>query len=135
MVAGFAPCYAARMSPARVPEDPRYHGPSLLVLADGRPGGVLTRSVLLDGLAQSGRQAHVADFQSADIASVDASAPLLPAMTRLRSGEAPCLQVVEAGQPVGLLTLENIGEFLMVRAALGGAESGPRKAPTGAGVV
>jgi carbamoyl-phosphate synthase small subunit len=37
MVAGFVPCYAARvMSPAETHDDPRYHGPSLLVLADGR---------------------------------------------------------------------------------------------------
>jgi hypothetical protein len=29
------------------------------------------------------------------------------------------MQVVDHGRPAGLLTLENVGEFLMVRAALG----------------
>jgi hypothetical protein len=41
-------------------------------------------------------------------------------VARLRAGEGPCLQVVERDRPVGLLTLENIGEFLMVRTALAG---------------
>jgi carbamoyl-phosphate synthase small subunit len=36
MVAGFVSCYAARVSPHETYDDPRYHGPSLLVLADGR---------------------------------------------------------------------------------------------------
>jgi hypothetical protein len=47
-------------------------------------------------------------------------------MARLRQGEGPCLQVMDAGLPVGLLTLENIGEYLMVRSALAGAASDER---------
>ena len=37
----------------------------------------------------------------------------------------PCLQVIEQNETVGLLTMENIGEFLMVRAALGDEGSIP----------
>jgi hypothetical protein len=48
----------------------------------------------------------------------------VPALTQLREQGAACLQVVEQGQPVGLLTLENIGEFLMVRTALSEATAG-----------
>jgi hypothetical protein len=39
-------------------------------------------------------------------------------VTRLREGHGPCLQVVDKGETAGLLTLENVGEFLMVRSAL-----------------
>ncbi|HEV3164657.1 MAG TPA: site-2 protease family protein [Isosphaeraceae bacterium] len=96
------------------------------VLSDGRPVGLLARSDLMTGLAQGGRDALVADFQRPEIGEVEAGAPLVPAMARLRQGEGPCLQVMDAGLPVGLLTLENIGEYLMVRSALAGAASDER---------
>jgi Zn-dependent protease/CBS domain-containing protein len=123
------------------PEDTLGHAVDLLlsgsqpdfpVQSDGRLVGVLTRGNLLAGLSKGGRGALVADFKTPDIDSIQASDPLLPAMNRLRTGEVPLLQVVEAGQPVGLLTLENIGEYMMVRAALKGAEAGARNALTGA---
>jgi signal-transduction protein with cAMP-binding, CBS, and nucleotidyltransferase domain len=79
---------------------------------------------LMTGLSRGGRDALVADFQRPQIDSVDVNTPLMPAMTRLREAGIPCLQVVEAGQPVGLLTLENIGEYLMVRTALAGLPTG-----------
>jgi Zn-dependent protease len=94
-----------------------------VVTNDGRAAGLLTRADLLKGLAQAGRDAPVANFARTGLGTVDASAPLVPAVARLREGEGPCLQVVEQGQPVGLLTLENIGEYLMVRTALAGTAS------------
>jgi CBS domain-containing protein len=98
------------------------------IVSDGQAAGVLTRSELLNGLAQAGRDAPVAGFAKTRLGTVDASAPLVPAVARLRGGEGPCLQVVEQGQPVGLLTLENIGEYLMVRTALAGTASRPEQA-------
>jgi Zn-dependent protease len=91
---------------------------------DGQVVGLLTRSDLMTGLSQGGREARVADFVKTEVGNVEAGAPLGPALTRLRAGEGPCLQVVEQGRPVGLLTLENIGEYLMVRTALGGLADG-----------
>lgn len=88
------------------------------VLDDGRPLGVLTRAALLAGLAQGGRDARVGEVPLAELGQVDAGAPLVPAVARLREQGEPCLQVVDHGRPVGLLTLENIGEYLMVRTAL-----------------
>jgi Zn-dependent protease/CBS domain-containing protein len=91
-----------------------------VLTADGHTAGVLTRADLMGGLSRGGRDARVADFARTAVGSVEASAPLGPAVARLRAGEGPCLQVVERDRPVGLLTLENIGEFLMVRTALAG---------------
>ena len=89
-----------------------------VVGADGRIVGILTRSDLLGGLAKTGREARVADVARTEVGSVDAAAPLGPAVTRLRTDEGPCLQVLEHGRLVGLLTLENVSELLMIRAAL-----------------
>lgn len=80
--------------------------------------GVLTRSDLMAGLAQGGRDARVGDYVKAEVPCVEAASALAQAVAVLKEGRAPCLQVVEGGQTVGLLTLENVGEFLMVRAAL-----------------
>jgi Zn-dependent protease/CBS domain-containing protein len=81
-------------------------------------GGVLTRSDLMAGLARGGPDARVADFVRAEISTVEADSPLAEAVSRLRSGQGPCLHVVDHGQSVGLLTLENVAELLMVREAL-----------------
>lgn len=89
----------------------------------GQPVGVLTRSDLMNGLARGGQGALVSGYVSQEIGVVEAEEWLIPALTRLREGEGPCLQVVEHGRSVGLLTLENIGEYLMVRTALKNASS------------
>jgi Zn-dependent protease/CBS domain-containing protein len=88
-----------------------------VVSSDG-VAALLTRADLLDGLARAGRDAPVAEFARTEAKTIDADAPLVPAMTELRQAATPCFQVVEHGEPVGLLTLENIGEYLMVQAAL-----------------
>lgn len=97
------------------------------VVSDGRLAGVLTRAELLEALARLGREGRVEQAALKELGSVPAGSPLVPALARLREGGAPCLQVVDQGRAVGLLTLENIGEFLMVRTALAAARSGPRQ--------
>jgi Zn-dependent protease/CBS domain-containing protein len=80
--------------------------------------GVLTRAGLMRGLAHGGRDAPVGDYADPEVGHVEADSMLVPAVALLREGDVPCLQVLNGGQTVGLLTLENIGEYLMVRAAL-----------------
>ena len=62
-----------------------------------------------------------------ELGHVAADDQLGPALVRLRDDGEGCLEVVENGRPIGLLTAENIGELLMVRAAL--AESGGASPP------
>lgn len=88
------------------------------VMVDGSPRGVLTRSALLTGLAHGGREARVGDAPLVELGQVESGSPLNAAVTQLRESGMPCLQVVEHGEPVGLLTMENIAEYLMVRTAL-----------------
>lgn len=88
------------------------------VVEAGGMTGAVTRESLMQGLAQAGREATVEAFLVPGIRDVEADSALIPALALLREEGAPCLQVVETGRPVGLLTLENIGEYLMVKAAL-----------------
>ncbi|WP_169975777.1 site-2 protease family protein [Tautonia rosea] len=100
-----------------------------------RPIGVLTRSSLMDGLSKAGREGRVADFVQPTLGTIALDSPLVPALTQLREGGGPCLQVVDGmGRPIGLLTLENISEYIMVRTALQSmppqlAASGVSRAP------
>jgi CBS domain-containing protein len=121
------------------PQDTLGHAADLLlagtqhdfpVVGEGDHGfrGLLTRSDLLAGLSRGGRDAPAADHARTEIPCVELDSLLSVAVARLREAQAPCLQVVEHDETVGLLTLENIGEFLMVRAALGvqqGVPPGP----------
>jgi CBS domain-containing protein len=96
------------------------------VLGDGRPGAVLTREALAAGLAEAGRDGRVDAAALRPLPRVKASEPLVPALALLREQGEPCLEVTDGDRVVGLLTLENIGEFLMIRAALSSAASSAR---------
>ncbi|QDV34508.1 site-2 protease family protein [Tautonia plasticadhaerens] len=124
------------------PDDSLGHAASLLlagsqqdfpVVEDAdrqKPVGVLTRSSLMDGLSKAGRDGRVSDFSRPKLGTIEVDAPIVPALARLREGEGPCLQVVDGLQrPIGLLTLENIGEFIMVRTALQGSQAPEARAP------
>jgi predicted transcriptional regulator len=58
------------------------------------------------------------DFVRRDLPSVDSYEMVEMALMRLQESKARTLPVVHAGQFVGLITAENITEFLMIRSAL-----------------
>jgi Zn-dependent protease len=89
-----------------------------VVSATGEPLGVLTRASLMRALAASGPTATVSSAPLVALGEVEAVSALTEVVARLRQSGSPCVQVVEHGRPIGLLNLENIGEFLMVRSAL-----------------
>ncbi len=93
------------------------------VTGEGQPDRLLTRPALMSALAQGGRDALVADAPLLPLGQVGADEQLGPAVIRLRENGETCLEVVEDGRPIGLVTTENIGELLMVRAALAETDS------------
>jgi len=81
--------------------------------------GVLSRSDLMRGLSLSGRDATVEAFVQPGLPPIGLKDPLVPALNRLRESGVPCVPVMNQHQVAGLLSLENIAELLMVKAALG----------------
>jgi len=88
------------------------------VLEDGKVVGVLTRAGLLAGLARHGRDAPVAGSMEASFRTAEPGELVENAIARL--GGSPChtLPVLSNGQLRGVLTLDNVGEFVMIEAAL-----------------
>ena len=79
--------------------------------------GMLTRSHLLTALTRSGRDAGVADNMTSECATADASEMLEAVLRRLKGGDCRTIPITEHGALIGLVTLDNVGEFLMVQAA------------------
>lgn len=84
----------------------------------GLPRGLITRDVLVPALRDGGARTPVLEVMLRDIPSVPAAASLQDAMTLLARSGKPALFVTEPdGRLAGLLTPENIGEMMLIRAA------------------
>jgi len=82
--------------------------------------GILTRGDLLTALARQEQRAPVAQVMRRDFLVADASDMLDITFQRLQGHECHTIPVVHHGDLVGLLTMDNVGEFLSVQAALEG---------------
>jgi CBS domain-containing protein len=80
--------------------------------------GILTRADLITGLSQRGPDATVQDVMRRDFTVADPLDMLESAFMRLQECQCHTLPVVRQGEVVGLLTSDNLGEFMMVQAAL-----------------
>ena len=84
----------------------------------GQLRGVLTRNGMIRALTDSGPATPVLDVMERDVATVNRRAPLSEALKALQSGHQPLVGVVnDENQVVGIVTLENIAEYLMVNHA------------------
>ena len=85
----------------------------------GRTEGLLTRDNLIRGLRERGPESTVAEAMTSPAPTVSPSTPFQEGLERLRASGLPALPVVDAaGSLVGLLTMENISELLLVRRAV-----------------
>jgi len=93
------------------------------VVDDGRVVGMLTQVDLLVALAQHGQGAPVTEVMRRDFQVVDSSEMLEMVFIRLQTSECRTLPVTRNGQLVGILTMDNIGEFIRIQSALSLAKS------------
>jgi Zn-dependent protease/predicted transcriptional regulator len=87
------------------------------VLEGGRYLGMLSRTGLVQGLREHGPESPVGRIVRTDVEPVDGGWPLERALQAMRAGGQSALPVLMRGELVGLLTLENVGELLMVQEA------------------
>jgi Zn-dependent protease len=90
------------------------------VVDAGAVVGILTRGGLLTALARQEQRAPVGQVMRRDFLVADASDMLDITFQRLQGHECHTIPVVRRGDLVGLVTMDNVGEFLSVQAALGG---------------
>jgi Zn-dependent protease/CBS domain-containing protein len=97
------------------------------VVENGQFVGVLTRDDFIKALSEHGQNTPVADVIRRNVPTVDSHEMVEKALMRLQESGAKTLPVMHAGRFVGLVTSENITEFLMIRSALktAGATSSP----------
>ncbi len=95
------------------------------VIEDSQVLGILPSRDLMVALQKHGPQALVRDVMRRDFLTLEANEMLDTALARMRAAEC-CLTapVMHDGQLVGLLTADNVSEFLQISAALGENRAG-----------
>ncbi|NUM78507.1 CBS domain-containing protein, partial [candidate division KSB1 bacterium] len=88
------------------------------VVEQGRVVGVLTRNDLLKALSQRGPNGRVEEAMQRQFETADPNEMLETVFARLNASRCHSLPLVRNGQLAGILTMDNIGEFLLVQAAL-----------------
>ena len=98
-----------------------------IVDAFRKPAGLLVREDLIAALRDRGRDASGADCMRSPAASVRADAPLDQTLSALRASGSPAISVVDAdGVLIGLLTMENVAEMMLIKSASPEWEFGKR---------
>jgi len=111
------------------PDDPLEHAVELIltgsqqdfpVVSAGAVVGVLTRTDLFRALANQGGNARVEAVMKREFQVVDPAEMLEGVFARLQECECRTLPVVRQGRLEGIVTMDNVGEFLAIQAALAG---------------
>ena len=99
------------------------------VTEDGRVVGVLTRARLLEALAKNDHEVLVREAMDTDLHIADPSETLENVLLRLQACACHSAPVMRDGRLVGMITLDNIGEFVMIQGAIREALSHRREGP------
>jgi len=105
------------------------------VVADGAVVGVLTRADLFAALARQEQATRVDEVMRRHFLTADPSDMIDVAFQRLQGHDCHTIPVVRSGKLLGLLTMDNLGEFLRIQTALNGRHAvrrpagGPGQAP------
>jgi Zn-dependent protease/predicted transcriptional regulator len=88
------------------------------VVHDGHLVGVLRRGDLVKHLAEGRPSLRVGDVMRRDCGTVQDGAMLEDSFQRMREEGCSMVPVIRDGLLVGMLTLENVGEWMMIQSAL-----------------
>jgi Zn-dependent protease/CBS domain-containing protein len=103
-----------------------------IVDGSGKLRGVLTRDAMIRALKERGPETPVLDVMQSDIPTVPARAKLDTALRSLMQKGRPVVGVTDPqDRLIGLLTVENLGEIMMVQSARPDVPAGPWGNPRG----
>ncbi|MBY0587572.1 site-2 protease family protein [bacterium] len=88
------------------------------VISNGQVVGMLTRSDVVEHVKSAGESVSVESAMTHEYCSADPFDTLEQAFFRLQESKCRSMPVVHRGKLVGLLTPENVGEFMMLRDAI-----------------
>lgn len=89
------------------------------VIQDQQLIGILTRTDLINGLSQRGRQSPVRESMQTEFPTIHLSEMLDAAFQKMQASPSPTLPVLDDDKKlVGILTTENVGEFVMIQSAM-----------------
>ncbi len=88
------------------------------VIENGAVVGMLRRRDLVKALSERGANSSVSEAMSRECHPLEAHYALEKAFEKLQQRDCPAVPVLEDGRLVGVLTLENVSELVMVNTAL-----------------
>jgi Zn-dependent protease/CBS domain-containing protein len=88
------------------------------VVENGRVAGILDRDTFISALSKNGQNTPVTEVMHREVPEIDSHDMVETALSRLQESGSKTLPVTHGGRLVGLITSENITEFLMIRSAL-----------------
>ncbi len=91
-----------------------------VVDGDEKVLGLLTRTALVNGLAKTGQATPVEQIMDTKFVVAHPSEMAEAAFIRLQHSNCHSMPVLRDGKLLGMVTSENVGEFLMIQAALHG---------------
>jgi Zn-dependent protease len=93
------------------------------VVAEGKVVGIVSETGLLEGLRKNGEETLVVDVMDKGFKTADSHEMLETAFARLRECTCHTLPILHNSELVGLVTMDNIGEFLRIQSILKLSES------------
>lgn len=91
------------------------------VVWEGEVIGLLTRTDLIAALGQDGQEGAVSSVMLREFGTALVQEPLEGVLERFGASNGQTMPVLRDGRLAGLLTLENVSEFLMIQSALRGS--------------
>jgi Zn-dependent protease/predicted transcriptional regulator len=88
------------------------------VVDEGQVVGILAESGLLEGLRKNGEKTYVATVMEKSFKTADSYEMLETAFARLRECTCHTMPVLHNDELVGLVTMDNIGEFIRIQSML-----------------
>ena len=99
------------------------------VIQDGRVVGLLTRDALIQALSERGPEGLVTEAMRPAPPAAAPDDSLETTFQQMAQADTRTVPVLQSGTVVGLITLENIAEFLMIRSAVERQRTGGGAAP------